>query len=161
LSAARILQVPVLVTEQNPRALGATVAEVDLQSVEAKVLPKTKFSMYVPEIEAEMKRLQTKSVVLYGIESHVCVLQTALEILETGRHVYVLADGVSSANRAEIPIALSRLRSAGAVVTTSESILFQLLHDSNHEKFRAISGLIKEHKDRTKDTLETLVSSSL
>ncbi|KAG0369766.1 Isochorismatase-like protein [Gamsiella multidivaricata] len=146
IAAHKILDIPLIVTEQNPKALGATANELDLSQAKINI-PKTKFSMFVPEVEKELKGI--KSVVLFGIESHVCVLQTALDLLENNYDVHVLADGVSSMNSFEIEHALNRVKSAGGYVTTSESILFQLMGDSKHEKFRSISSLVKETKDAT------------
>ncbi|KAL9936963.1 hypothetical protein V8E36_004198 [Tilletia maclaganii] len=170
LCAAQILQLPVFTTEQNPKALGATVAPLldiikTLPPTSAEAIhPKTRFSMVLPDVTDRWLESAAeggvKSVIMTGIESHVCVLQTTLDLLERGLQVHVLADAVSSCNAEEIPIALARLRQAGAQITTSESILFQLLEDASHPNFKMISGLIKEEKTRTAETLQFLLSSN-
>ncbi|KAG0324969.1 Isochorismatase domain-containing protein 1 [Dissophora globulifera] len=146
IAAHKILDIPLIVTEQNPKALGATASELDLSQAKVNIA-KTKFSMFVPEVEPHLQGI--KSVVLFGIESHVCVLQTALDLLENNFDVHVLADGVSSMNSFEIEHALNRIKSAGGFVTTSESILFQIMGDSKHEKFKTISQLVKDTKEAT------------
>ena len=93
-------------------------------------------------------------VLLVGIETHICVSQTALDLLSTGHKVYVLADGVSSCNAEERPIAIERLRREGCTVTTSEALLFELVGDANDGAFKAVSGLVKETKEMTKGTLK-------
>lgn len=149
IKASRALDMPVYVTEQYPKGLGSTVSELDVSDAKV-VLPKTKFSMYLPEIAQSLKETNIKSVILFGIESHVCVLQTALDLLENNIDVHVLSDGVSSQNHPEIEIALARMRQAGATITTSESILFQLVRDAKHEKFKGIQDIVKEYQEATK-----------
>ncbi|KAI9483869.1 MAG: Isochorismatase-like protein [Benjaminiella poitrasii] len=149
IKASKLLDIPVVVTEQYPKAFGKTVSELDISEA-AVCVEKTKFSMYLPEVLEVLKKNNTKSVLLLGIESHVCVLQTALELLDNDYDVHVIVDGVSSQNHSEIEIAVARMRSAGAVITTSESVLFQLVQDAKHEKFKGISAIVKEYMESGK-----------
>ncbi|KAI9336195.1 Isochorismatase-like protein, partial [Zopfochytrium polystomum] len=145
-NAASILNVPVVATEQHPKGLGPTVPELNVSKFAKLVAPKTKFSMWIPEVENFVKTSPTsiENVVLFGIESHVCVMQTALDLIQNDLHVIVLADGVSSINKGEIPIAIERMRDAGASISSSESVLFQLMGDANHEKFKEVQNLVKQ-----------------
>ena len=93
-------------------------------------------------------------VLLVGIETHICVTQTALDLLAMGHKVFVLADGVSSCNAGERGVALARLAREGAVVTTSEGVLFELVGDAGSKDFKAIAGLVKETKEGTKEAVE-------
>lgn len=168
------MDIPLVVTEQKPSgtyaashqpafssahlyistALGKTVKELDVSHASLN-RDKMRFSMLVPEVRTWLEEQKIRSVVIFGIESHVCVLETVLDLLtlpsltrgpEAGG-VHILADAVSSCNAAEIPIALGRMRDAGACVTSSESALFQLLRDASHPNFRQVSELIKEYRD--------------
>ena len=91
-----------------------------------------------------------------GIESHICVTQTTLDLLKAGHKVYVVADGVSSCNPQEIPIALARLRAEGAVVTSSESLMYEMMGDAGIGEFKQMSGLVKEWNGKTKESLQAL-----
>ncbi|KAA1466021.1 Isochorismatase hydrolase [Dentipellis sp. KUC8613] len=161
LKCAQILQVPVIFTEQNPKALGPTVPELPaepLGPLHLGTVEKTLFSMATPEVISILKERDLKSVILFGIESHVCVLQSTLDLLELGYDVHIVADGVASCNKEEVPIALARMRQAGAQITTSESVLFQLQRDSSTPGFKAFSKAIKEEKDATQQSISTLLS---
>ncbi|KAJ1903537.1 hypothetical protein LPJ81_003005 [Coemansia sp. IMI 209127] len=141
--ASRILKVPLIVTEQYSKGLGHTVEEIDIGHASV-VEDKSRFSMFTPAVAQKLSELQIQSVVLYGIESHVCVLQTCLELMDNDYDVHVLADGVSSMNYPEIEIALRRMEREGAHVVSSESVLFQITNDSKHPDFKAVSSLVKE-----------------
>lgn len=92
-------------------------------------------------------------VIIVGIEAHICVTQTTLDLLERGHRVYVVVDGVSSINPEERGVALARLRDAGAVVTSSESVLFEMLGDASRNGFKEVSGVVKEMKEETRGAL--------
>jgi len=143
IAAARILDIPLIVTEQYPRALGKTVSELQLDPSKDKIFSKTQFSMVIPAVSQEISAIEV--VVLFGIEAHVCVLQTAIDLIGEGKEVHVLVDGTSSTRQWERMIAFNRMRQAGVKLTTTESLLFQLLGDSLHPKFKEISKLIVEH----------------
>ncbi|KAJ1902157.1 hypothetical protein LPJ66_000246 [Kickxella alabastrina] len=144
------LSIPLIVTEQYPAKLGSTVAEIPIDHAILNE-PKTKFSMVTDTVQEKLKELGVKSVVLYGMESHVCVLQTCLDLLERGVEVHVLADGVSSINHPEIQIALERMRQEGARIVSSESVLFQLTGDASSPLFARIRDLVKEYQQAMRD----------
>lgn len=96
------------------------------------------------------------SCVIVGIESHICVTQTTLDLLSQGHKVYILCDGVSSCNKEEIPIALARLRAEGAIITTSESWIYECMGDAGIAEFRDIAKLVRESKEETGKSLEVL-----
>lgn len=111
--------------------------------------------MHIPEI---MSRLGDgpREIIVVGIEAHICVLQTTLDLVRSGHHVYVLADGVSSCNKEEVPIALRRLACEGATITTSESLLYELMGDAKIPEFKAVAGLVKDSKRTTTEVLQSL-----
>merc|ERR1712230_306297 len=158
LSAASILSIPIYATTQNRARLGETCSELDLSSAIEHV-DKTAFSMWIPSISKHFSSSTPSEIVLVGIETHICITQTTLDLLAAGHKVYVLADGVSSCNKEEVPIALARLRAEGAVVTSSESFLYECMGDAGIPEFREISKLVKESKDDTKGSLEALCSN--
>ncbi len=137
---ARILGLPVVVTEQYPRGLGETVPEVleHLEGVDR--LPKTVFAA----TGAEGFDLDGRGQALVcGIEAHVCVSQTVLALLDQGVEVHVAADAVSSRTPENREIGLHRMEAAGATVTSTEMALFELLGAAGSDEFKAIQGLIK------------------
>ena len=141
--AARILGIPVFATEQYPRGLGPTVDEL------AALIPdrpaKTAFHcLRAPGLAENLAGAGVRHVALAGIEAHVCVAQTALELLKAGYRVQVLADAVGSRFAVDRDVALRRLEQAGAIVSTTEAALFEWVGGAEHPKFKEISALVKE-----------------
>jgi len=141
LTAAKSLDMPVVVTEQYPKGLGKTCKELDITG--CPVFPKTQFSMLIPEVEAHMKTLPgVDSVILCGIECHACIQQTVLDLRERHLDVHVLADAVSSRNMVDRMFALQRMKEAGAYISTSESMILMLARDAKHPKFKELQKCI-------------------
>ncbi len=144
LEAAARLAIPVHATEQYPQGLGPTVAALAAKLPAARTLEKTAFSCCAAEGFADaIAATGRRQVVLAGMETHICVLQTALELHALGYHVFVVEDAVCSRIEAHAANGLQRLRAAGVTVTNSESVLFEWLRDSRHEHFKALSALLK------------------
>ncbi|EYE97036.1 putative isochorismatase family hydrolase [Aspergillus ruber CBS 135680] len=163
LKAATTLQIPTYITTQNRSRLGDTITDLQPHLTGPHIranVDKTLFSMVTPEIIPLLpnttKGEAPLDAIIVGIETHVCVTQTALDLLDCGHRVYVVVDGVSSMNAEERGVALARLRDAGVVVTTSEGVIFEILGDANRGEFKAISGLVKETKEETKEALGVL-----
>lgn len=139
---AQVLKLPVFATEQYPKGLGSSVAELIELVPDRK--PKTTFhGCSVPQFLEQLYGRQVRHVTLTGIEAHVCVAQTALELMKLGFHVQVPADAVASRHRVDWEFALRRLERAGAVVSTTEAVLFEWTECSDRPEFKAISELIK------------------
>lgn len=138
LEAARILGVPALVTEQYPKGLGHTAIEVGVR--DEPVIEKTVFSA----AKADGFRLAGRDqAVVCGIETHVCVSQTAHDLLSRGVEVHVPADAVGSRHRLDYDRGLDRLDRAGAVVSTVETVLFELLGRAGTPEFKEVQALVK------------------
>lgn len=138
------LDVPLVATEQYPKGLGKTVPAVQLLLGDgAAVFEKTRFSAVIAEVEAVLNEKKIENVILLGAEAHVCMLQTVLDLRAKGLAVYVPFDCTTSRNPANKDNALQQMRDAGAVVSNSESVLFQLLGDAKHPAFKTVSKLIQ------------------
>lgn len=144
LEAAGALDVPVLVSEQYPEGLGHTVAALQPHLAQATVVAKTCFSCGgEPAFLAALERLQRSQLVVCGMETHVCVLQTALELQERGYGVHVVADAVGSRHAERRELGLARMRHAGCVIVESEMVVFEWLGAAGTDTFRKLSRLIR------------------
>lgn len=145
IQAARQLKVPVFASEQNPQGLGPLEPDiVKLLPEGSRRFAKTAFSLtgdaaFLKELEATGRR----QVILTGMEAHICILQTALELRAEGYEVFVVADAVCSRHRESYETALVRIRQAGVIVNDAESVLFEWLRDSRHEQFKPLQSLIR------------------
>jgi nicotinamidase-related amidase len=142
---ATALNVPVWGTEQYPRGLGPTAAAI------AELIPQfpTKMtfqSCAVPQILEQFYGRHIRHVTVVGLEAHVCVAQTALEILDLGFRVQVAADAVASRNTLDRDVALRRIEQAGAVISTTEAVLFEWLETADRPEFKTVSALVKARK---------------
>ncbi len=140
----KILNVPVFYTEQYPKGLGPTSSQIKevLSGIEA--ISKMTFSCSgAGNLFEQLRNTSIEQIVLCGIESHVCVMQTALDLIANGFKVQVAADAVSSRRVFDYKIALERLRTNGAEITLTESVLFEMLNVCGTDQFKAISKIVK------------------
>ena len=146
------LDIPVIATEQYPKAFGKTREE--LSKPKTIIFEKTKFSMITDEVDNELKKIgladDRNDIILTGAEAHICILQTTLDLLKRGYNVHLCVDAIDSQRSTDKEIAMQRLSQSGAILTTTESVLFQLLGDAKHEKFKATQQFVKQHIDDIK-----------
>lgn len=144
LEAAKIFQIPVVLTEQYPRGLGSTVDEIKSKlPADYHRLEKSRFSALTPEMSDLLKKIGRKTVLITGSETHVCVFQTTRDLVEQGFNVHVVRDAVCSRFKENFQNGLSLMQQSGAVVTNTETVLFDLLIDASSPEFRRISALVK------------------
>lgn len=145
IEGARILGMPVVVTEQYPRGLGHTVEELApaMQAASARVLEKIRFSALDDELRNILTEGQYERILVCGMETHICVFQTVRDLSAAGHQIHVLQDAVCSRDEENRRNGLELARTAGAVVSNLETALFDLLGEAGTDEFKAISRLIK------------------
>jgi len=142
--AANELGMPVIITEQYPKGIGPTVDEIkDNITDDVKIFEKTSFTAYTEEVKAAIEATGRKKVIITGMETHVCIFQTARELIENGYHVFIAKDAVCSRTKENFLNSLEQMKEFGAVITNIETIVFDLLKKSGTPEFKVLSKLIK------------------
>ena len=137
------LGIPMMATEQYPQGLGTTLPEIKSLLPDTPFVEKTRFSAVLPETEDFIRRHNTQNIVLIGAETHICMLQTALDLRAQGLNVYIPAECAASRNPANKANGLEQMHAAGVTVGNGESLLFALLRDAKHPAFKTISKLVR------------------
>ncbi|XP_058460001.1 isochorismatase domain-containing protein 1 [Malaya genurostris] len=146
LQAGKIMNVPLIVTEHYPEKLGHIVKDLDISHAKG-VFSKTLFSMMIPEVQKKISDIygqDLQTVVLFGLESHICVEQTAMDLRNNDYTVHVVADCSLSRSQGDLKLALERLQQIGCFVTTSENVIFKLMKDAKNPAFNKIKGLVRD-----------------
>ncbi len=140
---ASALEIPITVTEQYPQGLGETMPDIRAHIGQIPAIAKTAFSACdEPKFNQQLHR-DRPQVIITGMEAHICVLQTALDLLAAGKQVFVVEDAVVSRSPLNQANALMRLCQAGCVITNTESVLFECLRNTHHSQFKTLSKLIR------------------
>jgi nicotinamidase-related amidase len=139
----KVCGIPIVLTEQYPKGLGRTIKEIKDELQGIKPIEKTSFSCFgSKEFKDALKRSRAKTLLLVGIEAHVCVAQTAIEALERFK-VCVVADAVSSRTSENAQVGLQRMRDSGAIISSTEMLMYELLRDSRAREFKEVKQLLK------------------
>jgi len=144
LQGLQALDVPIVCNQQYTQGLGETIAPLRAILNETRVYEKRTFSCCQnSDVMEKLQTLNVKRVIVAGVESHVCVLQSALDLLDAEFDVMLCVDAIGSRKHKDHEIALRRMEQEGVKLCTTESVLFELLHSANHPQFKAISSLVK------------------
>jgi isochorismate hydrolase len=144
LTFSKKMAIPVLITEQYPKGLGRTVAEIRMELESILPVEKVSFSCCgVETFNEQLKQTGRNQVILTGIETHVCVLQTADDLIQAGCQVHAVADAICSRRKLDWEIGLRWMEKKGATISTTEIIAFQLLKEAGTEEFKGLSKLLK------------------
>lgn len=141
-ACAQLLEIPIFATEQNRARMGGSEAWL-APYLSAEAHDKMQFSALVPPVQAALKATRRTQVILVGIESHICVTQTALDLVADGYDVHVAEDAVSARSQRAHEIAMRRLEKAGCEITHSESVVYEWLETADAPEFRAVLAKVK------------------
>ena len=152
ISSSRILNIPIMITEQQK--MGELASEINLPDNEVVRFKKITFSCCdVSEFRNKLQTLGRKSVLVCGVETHICVMQTVLDLLDMKYEVLILRDLTSSHGIADRETAIERMRQAGAVISTTEAVIFELMGDAARPEFKRILQIIKDFRSGDDITL--------
>lgn len=140
---AKILNIPTIITEQYPKGLGHTNEEIMNASENSYVIEKNAFTAFDENIKNILIELGKTKMIMCGMETHICVQQTTLDLLAAGYEVAIASDATGSRTEYNHNNGLDMMRSMGALITNTESILFSIMKSSSHPKFKEIQNLIK------------------
>ena len=144
IKGAQVLGIPIIWTEQNPRGLGPTIPEIKELLPDNRPITKFSFSCCGEEsFMEELRRQNRKQILITGIEAHICVYQTAMDLLGWGYEVDVVADAVSSRTAGNKRIGLEKIRDGGGRLTSTETAIFELLRVAEGERFKEILQIMK------------------
>ena len=138
------LKLPILISEQYPSGLGKTIQEIEINTKKIIKNEKTTFSCWKHlNFKHNLKRISKKQIIVCGLETHICVLQTCMDLFDNSFEVFVTEDAVNSRNNESHLLGIDRMRSKGINIVSSEMVLFELLEDSKHKKFKELSMLMR------------------
>ncbi|MBU5311686.1 hydrolase [Tissierella carlieri] len=143
ITAAKEMNVPIIVTEQYPKGIGPTVAEIKEAVDNMEAFEKTNFSAYIGKIKETLDATGRKKVIITGMETHICVFQTARDLIENGYEVFIARDAVCSRTKENFLNGLELMKDVGAVISNTEAIVFDLLKIAGTPEFKVLSKLIK------------------
>lgn len=144
IAASKELDMPMIITEQYPKGIGSTVSEIkDNINSDVKIFEKTSFTGYTDEVKSYLEAKGRKKVIITGMETHVCILQTARDLIQNGYNVFIAKDAVCSRSKENFLNSLEQMKEFGAVITNTETIVFDLLKKSGTPEFKVLSKLIK------------------
>ncbi len=143
LKAAQIMGIPIVLTEQYPKGLGATLPEIKQNVSMFHYVEKVRFSAFVPETQDILEKIGRRTIIVAGVETHVCVYQSARDLIASGFRVHVLKDATGSRAEENYNSALALMSKMGAVISTAETVLFDMLKTAASPEFKQISALVK------------------
>lgn len=162
IEAARLLDIPIMATEQYPQGLGPTAEEVKANLVETEIFEKREFSLFKGDLKSSVLSKGRSQIIMCGLESHVCVQQSCFDLLQNQHEgglvqsLHIATDAVCSQRESDREAALALLASSGAICTTTESILFELVRDGgkDHPSFKDMSSIAKARAARLAAVME-------
>ena len=141
---ARIMSIPILATEHYPKGLGSTIEDIKNLIPQVKPIQKISFSCCGnEEFVSTLKRFESKTLVIFGIESHICIEQTALDAKAMGYDVHVAADAISSRSKFNMNIGIEKMRQFDVVITSTETVLYEIMENRDIKEFKEVLLLLK------------------
>lgn len=145
LKFAKIMNIPIIASEHYTKGLGSTIEDVKSLIPEVKPVQKTCFSCCGnEELVSTLKRFESKTLVIFGIESHICIGQTALDAKAMGYDVHVVADAISSRSKFNMNIGMEKMRQFGIVITSTETVLYEIMESKDIKEFKDVLPLLKD-----------------